>query len=355
MTAGVYLAGIPIADRSLFRTYCTIPASTPVPDQDLDPITLASRKFTGKLTVEFENLRSNTAANATVVKYAETLGTMPAYMTNNYFSLADPPGGTACSGGIKNPGQCTPAEYLSMLETGISPDAKDTSLHSQFLEIFYTDINGSQCTVTNPQLGCGYPKEIEQAQHDLLGPPVLDIAFPSASSSTMWWYAAFPLDGSVTVDSTTGQKIDALQCTGAASGAGASGFNLDVKHDGNPALIKCTATDSAANTGESIRALWIDTLPPVTTVSVRRLTLTGTVNLTFSATDTGVGVAETDYSLDNGASWTAANTLILSSPGTYTVLYRSIDLLGHVEKTQSLTVQVTAGTGPPGCKGRTCV
>ncbi|MBA3351195.1 MAG: hypothetical protein H0U23_02000, partial [Blastocatellia bacterium] len=74
--------------------------------------------------------------------------------------------------------------------------------------------------------------------------------------------------------------------------------------------------------------------------------------VTLSATDACSGVALTEYSLDNGATWqTYSGTITISQEGTTTVLFRSVDRAGNVETTRSQpfmidlsdpTVQLTA-------------
>ena len=159
------------------------------------------------------------------------------------------------------------------------------------------------------------------------------------------------MKGSVAASSAISDKISSLTCTGAASGSGAKGFALDVTGQGNPAIEKCTSTDAAGDEGESIRALWIDTQPPVTTVSVTRAKL-GQTSVTFSATDNISGVAETEHSLDNGKVWTVGSSLSLLVNGTYKILYRSVDVAGNVETPKSITVVVTITVPkPPPCTG----
>jgi hypothetical protein len=367
----VYLSGIPHAnhDRDLFSADCTIAATTNVPDQDRALLQLASQKLPGQLAVEFENLTFNAKtgvpkpANQKVVDYAETLGTMPAYETNDFFGQQG--GGTACAGGAATPTtlkRCSPPQYLALVEAGISPDltgtTSDPNRRSPFIEIFYQDIYGGECpSIENPPPGCGYPNEIGGAPHpnlhdDLIDPPMVTISFPPPSATTHW-YTHLSLDGLVTASSEIGQTIAALACTGAASGSGTAGFALDVKSQGNPDLVKCTATDDAGHMGESIRALWIDTQPPVTTASISRSPL-GVVTVTLTASDNLSGVAETRYRI-NGGTWNSGTTIVRAADGTYKIEYYSTDVAGNVEAVKSVSVTVTITPPPPPlCKGNTC-
>jgi hypothetical protein len=108
-----------------------------------------------------------------------------------------------------------------------------------------------------------------------------------------------------------------------------------------------TATDAAGNVGSASVTYTVDNTPPTTTIS-----LSGTlgnngwyksdVQVTLTATDNegGTGVAKTEYSFD-GTSWnTYSAPFTVSTEGTTTVYYRSIDKLGNVEATKTETVKI---------------
>jgi hypothetical protein len=57
------------------------------------------------------------------------------------------------------------------------------------------------------------------------------------------------------------------------------------------------------------------------------------------------GVASTEYSLDHGSTWKTGNVLFLCG-GTRTLLFRSTDVAGNVEKRQSITVSTPLCGGP---------
>ncbi|MFD0694327.1 OmpL47-type beta-barrel domain-containing protein [Paenibacillus sp. GCM10027628] len=64
------------------------------------------------------------------------------------------------------------------------------------------------------------------------------------------------------------------------------------------------------------------------------------VTVALSATDNQSGVARTEYSFDNGSSWTIYNApVILDREGKIQVLYRSVDQAGNVEEAKSLSFQ----------------
>jgi hypothetical protein len=92
----------------------------------------------------------------------------------------------------------------------------------------------------------------------------------------------------------------------------------------------------------------IDTTPPATTAAGAQdaTWYRAPLALTFSAaTDTGSGVAYTEYKLD-AADWVPGALLTVAAPadhsgdGLYTVLYRSADNAGNVEQAKSLSVGI---------------
>jgi hypothetical protein len=70
------------------------------------------------------------------------------------------------------------------------------------------------------------------------------------------------------------------------------------------------------------------------------------VTLHFVAADSGSGVAFTEYSLDDGTTWTKGTAVTIPAPvdhsadGVHTILYRSTDNVGNVEKAHVCTVGI---------------
>jgi len=112
-------------------------------------------------------------------------------------------------------------------------------------------------------------------------------------------------------------------------------------------LWKIVALDSANNarTSEQTRLLRVDTTPPVSTITfpIPGSTVSGgSVVVTGTATDNGVGVDSVQVSTDGGRTWNrAANTGVNYSTwsyawsgfvnGNYTLKSRAADKLGHIE------------------------
>jgi hypothetical protein len=164
-----------------------------VPDQNRPLLELASRKFPGRLVVEFENLDTRNPASPTVVDAALDLGTMTGFMTNNY--LAAQGGiGAACSGGFVLPQRCPDSSaYLALLDIGIYPQVpvwngqpfdRSTSLRSQYIEVLAPDVIPPECSPAT-QPACGYPSAIAQAHARLTddAPPTIRVV---ASPATLW-------------------------------------------------------------------------------------------------------------------------------------------------------------------------
>ncbi len=97
-----------------------------------------------------------------------------------------------------------------------------------------------------------------------------------------------------------------------------------------------------------------DDISPTTT-----LTITGTegtngwytsdVTVTLTATDNegGSGIASTEYSLDNGTTWTPyTDPIVFDTVGEYTLLYRSTDNVGNTEADQSETLIIALAPTP---------
>lgn len=105
----------------------------------------------------------------------------------------------------------------------------------------------------------------------------------------------------------------------------------------------------------------IDTTPPTTSVSGdddhwhNRA-----VVLSFHAVDSGSGVACTEFKL-NGSPWTKGAAVTVPAPadhsgdGSHTVLYRSADVVGNVEATQSCVVNIDTRAPRPVARWATSV
>ena len=95
-----------------------------------------------------------------------------------------------------------------------------------------------------------------------------------------------------------------------------------------------------------------DTVAPVTTAAVDPATPNGdaapgysdtyntAVTLTLTAADAGSGVATTEYSANGGPLQTYSGPVVVTTPGTHTVAFRSIDVAGNLEDVRLLTFTI---------------
>jgi hypothetical protein len=127
-------------------------------------------------------------------------------------------------------------------------------------------------------------------------------------------------------------------------------FNWEVlRTGGNGVTIQVDYTsDGIVDSTGTIGGALNDSVAPVTTAI-----LTGTqyadesyapgaiLTLTAADNEGGTGVGITEYSLDNGTTWTAyATPVVFNDEGAVTLLYRSADVLGNTEESKTLAFTV---------------
>ena len=148
-----------------------------LPDQNIPLLQLAGQKFPGRLVVQFNFLFPGTPANIAVIQSAQTLGTMAAFQTNNYYSLTD--SGAACGGTPAHPSPCADSTYLAMLETGIYPLGRSFSLRATYIEVW--PINAS-----------AFPDEILKAHTELFTSPLPASVSITLGAATQIFHAGKP-------------------------------------------------------------------------------------------------------------------------------------------------------------------
>ncbi len=117
---------------------------------------------------------------------------------------------------------------------------------------------------------------------------------------------------------------------------------------GGPHRITWNATDPLGGVEPShVWDVFVDDLAPETVPTVSNAT-DGKV-VSFAATDLGVGMNWTEYRIDGGPGWTRYNGtgVLITTPGNHTVEFRSSDLLGNVEPTQTISVLVPSAPSTP--------
>ncbi len=131
-----------------------------IPDLSGPPLMLASQKFPGHLVIQNNTLYATTPAQPATIQFAQTLGTMIAFQTNE--DLTSNTGkSAACTQPSAGAAPCTDATYFELLQTGIYPLGQSNSLRAQYIELFATDANA-------------FPADILRA-HFELAPPVISL------------------------------------------------------------------------------------------------------------------------------------------------------------------------------------
>ena len=172
----------------------------------------------------------------------------------------------------------------------------------------------------------------------------------------------------------TNLDTNAARTTATDGGGFYGGVDLDpgtylVKAElGTDVVYSCTSSVAAGLV--TTADLNPETAAPVTTLTTSPASPNGSngwfvtaPTVSLSATDNCSGVASTEYSLDNGATWTPyTGAISITQEGMTTVLFRSTDRAGNVETAGSQTikvdltdptVQVTANPAtiwPPNCQ-----
>jgi cytochrome c len=151
-----------------------------------------------------------------------------------------------------------------------------------------------------------------------------------------------------------------LAATDVGSGVATTEFSVDggpwtpytepvsVASDGAH-TVTYRSIDKAGNTSTGTLPVNKDTTAPLTTAQFAAGNddgwHAGAIPVTLSTTDTGSGVATTQYALDGGP-WTAyVEPVNVTGDGTHTVTYRSIDKAGNTEQNKAATVKID-GTKP---------
>ena len=130
--------------------------------QNLPLLTLASHKFPGHLVIQNNSLYVTEPAEPQTIHAAQSLGTLLAFQTNEDL----PPNNDkrAACGGRGDTTACNAVTYLEMLERGIFPLGKDSSMRAEYIEVFaanvtsfpedillaHTELQGSHQTTVYP-------------------------------------------------------------------------------------------------------------------------------------------------------------------------------------------------------------
>ena len=181
----------------------------------------------------------------------------------------------------------------------------------------------------------------------------------SNSETTKTAFVKIDRDAPVSTDDApstwaTGTVTVHLTSTDAVSGVDETYYSLDGSDPSIPATegtvvssegtttLKYYSVDAAGNAeGVTTRTVRIDRDAPVSTDDAPSTWATGTVTVHLTSTDAVSGVDETYYSLDGSdPSIPATEGTVVSSEGTTTLKYYSVDAAGNAEGVTTRTVRI---------------
>ena len=221
------------------------------------------------------------------------------------------------------------------------------------------------CSKKANPCSCGCPKGVLIASADTEGNLSLDFGGVYQGSSMAWadvfditssapdsLQVSFTVSGGIAplvasvgfAGDTTGGALDAGETRSVA-------VKLSVASAAAPGTYGGTLVVAVVGTSESYsipmvikvlsRKCHTPPVLPVTSCDYDGHWHNGPVTLNFSVNDCGgPGVAYTEYSLDNGSTWTQGTSLTITSAGTTTLLYHSVDVVGNVENAKSVSVKI---------------
>ncbi len=243
-----------------------------------------------------------------------------------YWSSCEPPNGQS--------------PCLAVLSDGVTPAAAPGF---EFSFSFGNGFQDTDVTANDLYVMVYYPETPEQAADTT--PPVTTAGVSGPLGSNGWYVGPTTVDFTAVDDLSGVFRTEFSLDDGATWTTGASvSLSASAVHN---ILYRSTDFVGNAETPKSI-GVKLDTKPPVTTASTRLhkiLGVTISLEVDLSAFDNVSGVASTEYSLDHGSTWKTGNVLFLCG-GTRTLLFRSTDVAGNVERRQSITVSTPLCVGP---------
>ncbi|HEY8339485.1 MAG TPA: cupredoxin domain-containing protein [Egibacteraceae bacterium] len=176
--------------------------------------------------------------------------------------------------------------------------------------------------------------------------PVVSAAVsPAAPDGSGGWYVS-PVTVTLSVDDPEATVEYRLGTTGAFTAyAGPVVVSADGMH-----TVQHRGTNAAGTSPVGSVAFQIDRTPPTTTASLSGTqdggSYVGSATLTLTAADATSGVATRQYRVGGGATQTYTAPVVFSTPGSYTVEYRSVDVAGNTEELTTITFTVVEGDEP---------
>ena len=163
-----------------------------------------------------------------------------------------------------------------------------------------------------------------------------------------------PASASIAPGGSQAYTAEGFDAFGHTRGDVTSSTTFGIAPEGSCTGATCTASVFGAHTVTGTNSGFTDTAtltvldvtPPTTTASLSPAPVNGWYRhptVTLTATDTGgSGLDHTEYRLDGSGWLTYSAPFAVSGDGTHTLDYRSVDVAGNTETTQTLTFQIDA-------------
>lgn len=177
-------------------------------------------------------------------------------------------------------------------------------------------------------------------------PPAITFTPTGTTGNNGWYVSSVNVTISIT-DPASGVQSSQYSVDGGSSVNNAAGAVIPLS-DGSH-TISASAVDNAGNDSTQSITLKIDTVPPALSVSLLPATPNGAnnwyrslVSLSATSSDSGSGVASTEYLVDGGA-WQTGTNVTVSNDGAHTVDFRTTDMAGNTTaESQSFQIDATS-------------
>jgi uncharacterized delta-60 repeat protein len=232
--------------------------------------------------------------------------------------------------------------FATITPTGTYPNLVDSTVATgNCYEYQYkiSDYAGNQVTYTSTNIvkvDTGAPTD----------PGTPSTTTPTNSTSQTWTFTA-------ATDAVSGVANYLWRTTGTAITSGTSAVNSVITSltEGIYNFFVKSVDNAGNSSTESTSSATVDTTAPVTTDNVSASWSNSTVNITLSCSDnSGSGCVTTYYTTDGttpNTGSTAGTSFSLSSVGTYTIKYFSVDAVGNTETVKTAANQVKIETTSP--------
>lgn len=237
--------------------------------------------------------------------------------------------------------------YSTITPSGSYPNFTDATVVSgncYEYQYLVSDNTGNQATYTSSNV-------IYAETTGPSAPGTPSTTSPTNSSSQTWtWTAA--------TDTISGIVSYAWRTTGSLISSGVSFTNSVITNlaDGVYNFFVKALSVSGLYGSESSSTVTVDTTPPVTTDNADSSWHNSSVTITLSCSDATTSCAHTYYTTDGTTPTTSSstgNSFTLSTDGTYTIKYFSVDSVNNQETVKTAVNQVKIDTTAPTFSSKT--